>query len=102
MEASIGAQDLAHLQKMERWGRWCSALGYGTAWIAPNPSSALLIAHGNTVRWTILMHHVGHRAYDRVPGLPRRYRGARFAVGWRRYLDWFDWIHPEAWRWEHN
>lgn len=100
--AAIGPEDFAHLRKMERWGRWCSALGYATAWIAPNPLSALLMAHGNTVRWAILMHHVGHRAYERVPGLPERYRGSRFASGRRRFLDWFDWILPEAWRWEHN
>lgn len=71
LTAAIGPEDLAHLKKLERWGRLCSALGYATAWIAPNPLSALLIAHGNTVRWTIVMHHVGHGAYDRVPGVRR-------------------------------
>lgn len=102
LEAAIGPEDLEHLRKMERWGRWCSALGYGTAWIAPNPLSALLIAQGNTARWTIVMHHVGHRAYDRVPGVPEHYRSGRFAAGKRRYLDFLDWIDPEAWRREHN
>jgi fatty acid desaturase len=102
MEAAVGPQDLAHLKKMERWGRLCSILGYGTAWIAPNPLSAALIAHGNTTRWAIAMHHIGHRAYERVPGLPERYRASRFAVGLRRYIDWFDWVYPEAWRFEHN
>ncbi len=102
MEAAVGPDDLAHLRKMERWGRLCSALGYATAWIAPNPVSPLLIAHGSTVRWAILGHHCGHRAYDRVPGVPERYRGRSFGVGRRRWIDWFDWIVPEAWRWEHN
>jgi fatty acid desaturase len=102
MEAAVGPEDLAHLKKMERWGRLCSALGYATAWIAPNPLSPLLIAHGSTVRWAILGHHCGHRAYDRVPGVPDRYRGRSFGVGRRRFVDWLDWIVPEAWRWEHN
>src|SRR5262245_65845954 len=48
------------------------------------------------------MHLIAHRAYDRVPGLPERYRSRQFAAGSRRYLDWLDWILPEAWRWEHN
>lgn len=102
MEAAIGPEDLAHLQKLERWGRLCTALGYATAWIAPNPLSPLLIAHGSTVRWAIMGHHCGHRAYDRVPGVPERYRGRSFGIGRRRFVDWLDWIEPEAWRWEHN
>jgi fatty acid desaturase len=102
MEAAIGPEDLAHLQKLERWGRLCTALGYATAWIAPNPLSALLMAHGSTVRWTIVSHHCAHRAYDRVPGVPERYRGRTFAMGRRRFADWLDWMVPEAWRLEHN
>jgi fatty acid desaturase len=102
MAAHVGPEDLAHLKKLERWGRLCSALGYATAWIAPNPISSLLIAHGSTVRWVIMAHHCAHRAYDRVPGVPDRYRGSGFGVGRRRYVDWLDWIAPDAWRWEHN
>jgi len=44
IDAQLGAEDLRHLQKMERWGRLSTALGYATAWIAPNPVSPLLIA----------------------------------------------------------
>ena len=104
LAAAVGPADLAHLRKLERWGRLCSGLGHATAWIAPNPLSALLIAHGNTVRWMIVMHHVGHGAYDRVPGVPDRYRyrGRRFAAGRRRYIDFLDWFDPQAWRREHN
>jgi len=100
--AELGAADLEHLCKMERWGRVCSALGYATAWIAPNPLSALLIGLGNSARWTMLTHHVMHRGYDRVPGVPSRHTSARYARGWRRFLDWPDWIHPQAWAYEHN
>ncbi|HVZ31259.1 MAG TPA: fatty acid desaturase, partial [Polyangiaceae bacterium] len=97
----ISSADLNHLKRVERWGRLCSLLGYTTAWLAPNPLSALLISQGNLTRWMV-MHHVGHRGYDRVPGVPRRYTSEVFAMGWRRYIDWFDWIVPEAWNYEHN
>jgi len=102
MESSLGPEDRAHFRKIERWGRVCSALGYATAWLAPNPLSALLIAQGNTARWTMMAHHVTHRGYDRVPGMPEHRTGRAFATGWRRFLDWPDWIHPDAWRHEHN
>jgi fatty acid desaturase len=102
IDASLGPDDLAHLQKIERWGRWCTAAGYATAWIAPNPVSAYLIAQGNTARWTMMMHHVGHKGYDRVPGVPERYTSKVFATGSRRFIDWLDWIYPEAWLHEHN
>ncbi|WIG97753.1 fatty acid desaturase [Myxococcus sp. SDU36] len=102
LESSLGEEDLAHARKIERWGRACSVLGYATAWLMPNPVSALLIAQGNTARWTMMAHHVTHRGYDKVPGVPARYTGKRFATGWRRFLEWPDWIHPQAWRHEHN
>jgi fatty acid desaturase len=100
--ADLGEADLAHLRRMQRWGRACSALGYATAWIAPNPLSALLIGLGNSARWTMLTHHVMHRGYDRVPGVPANLTSARFAQGWRRWIDWPDWILPAAWAHEHN
>jgi hypothetical protein len=52
----IGNQDFKHLKKMERWGQLCSLLGYGTAWIFPNPVSALLISQGSFTRWTQMTH----------------------------------------------
>ena len=36
LRSSAGEDDLVHLRKIERWGRACTALGYATAWIAPN------------------------------------------------------------------
>jgi fatty acid desaturase len=48
------------------------------------------------------MHHIGHRGYDRVPGVPPRYTSRVFARGWRRLVDWLDWMVPEAWIYEHN
>ncbi len=99
--ANIGPADVAHLKRIERYGRLATLLGYATAWIIPNPLSAFLLSLGQFTRW-LLAHHILHRGYDRVPGIPRRYTSQVFARGWRRYIDWFDWLLPEAWDHEHN
>jgi fatty acid desaturase len=101
-KAKTGQADLDHLQKMERWSRTCSALGLATAWMGPNLITASLIALGKSSRWAMLAHHITHRGYDKVPNIPSRYTSKEFAQGWRRYIDWFDWIIPEAWNEEHN
>ncbi|MDA2933396.1 fatty acid desaturase [Acidobacteria bacterium AH-259-D05] len=98
---SLCHQDFLHLIKMERIGKLSTAAGYATAWIIPNPISALLIGQGVLTRW-LLMHHISHGGYDRVPGVPQRYTSQKFAQGWRRFIDWFDWILPDAWACEHN
>lgn len=100
LEKEAGPADVAHLQKLAGWGRLATVLGYGTAWLAPNPVSAFLIALGSTARWTIVAHHTSHRGLDRIEG--RHLTSRNFSKGWRRYLDWFDWIDPEAWDFEHN
>lgn len=101
LTADLGAADLAHLRKMERWGRSCTTLGLALAWF-PVPIAALLLALGNVARWTMVTHHVMHRGYDKVPGVPMRLHSQHYARGWRRYLDWLDWMHPAAWAYEHN
>ncbi|MBC7172862.1 MAG: fatty acid desaturase, partial [Polyangiaceae bacterium] len=85
-----------------RWGRACTAAGYATAWIVPNPISALLLSQGRLTRWAMVAHHVSHGGYDRVPGTPESRRSRGFARGLRRFVDWLDWIDPEAWAHEHN
>lgn len=97
----LGPADLAHLEKIEAWGRAATAIGLATCWVVPNPLSAGALAVGRSTRW-LLMHHVGHRGYDKVPGVPARYTSAVFARGRRRFFDWPDWIVPEAWIYEHN
>ena len=101
IDAALGADDLAHLRKIERWGRIATTAGLLSAWIAPNPVSAICLSYGRSTRW-ILMHHIGHRGYDRVPNVPPRYTSKVFAKGWRRFIDWPDWMHPDAWIYEHN
>jgi fatty acid desaturase len=99
--ASLSPQDFAHLRRVEWYGRICALLGYSTAWIIPNPITAFLLSLAQFTRW-LLMHHISHRGYDKVPGIPSRYTSARFAQGNRRFLDWFDWVLPTAWDYEHN
>jgi fatty acid desaturase len=100
--ADLGEKDFHHLKKIERWGRLCTLIGYGTAWIIPNPVSAYLISQGITTRWTTVAHHISHRAYDKIKGLPVHYTSKGFAKGKRRYIDWLEWMLPEAWDKEHN
>ena len=101
IDASLGEADLAHLRMLERFGRAATAAGLATCWIAPNPLSMAALSLGRSTRW-LLMHHVGHRGYDKVPGVPAKYTSKVFARGARRFLDWPDWMIPEAWIYEHN
>lgn len=95
--------DFQYLKKVEVWGRLSAFLGYATAWIIPfNLLSAFLISIGNISRWANVAHPVMHGAYDKVPNIPKRYTRKGFAVGWRRIIDWLDWIEPHAWDYEHN
>lgn len=102
LEAGAGAADVAHLRRVELVGRLATLIGWGTAWIFPNPVSALAISTGIFARWTMIGHHVVHRGYDKVDGVPKRLTSSVFAKGWRRWWDWADWLDPESWRHEHN
>ena len=98
----VGEQDYQHLKKMEGWGRICSLLGYATAWIMPNPLSALLISQGSFTRWTQMTHPIVHKGYDKISNTPEHYTSKKFARGWRRFIDWPDWITPAGWHQEHD
>jgi fatty acid desaturase len=100
-DASLCEADGKHLRRIERWGRLATAVGLATAWVFPNPVSVVGLTLGRSTRW-LLMHHVGHRGYDRVPGVEATRKSKGFAHGWRRFLDWPDWMLPEAWKYEHN
>jgi len=101
LRKEAGQDDIDHLKKIERWGRICTTLGYATAWTMPNLLSAALISQGQLTR-CLIAHHVSHRGYDKVPGIPEKYKSKNFAKGRRRILDWMDWIYPEAWHAEHD
>ncbi len=119
---TIGAptwDDFEHLLMLERWGRKANYAGFalviviGIASCAgyPLPSltfwavamtAALLIGVANVSRWANVSHPILHGAYDKVPGVPLRYTKGGYAKGARRYVDWLDWIKPDAWEYEHN
>jgi fatty acid desaturase len=101
VDAALGEADRAHLGKIETWGRVATTLGLATAWLAPNPLSAVALGLGRSTRW-LLMHHVGHRGYDRVPDMDVSRTSKGFARGARRFVDWLDWMLPDAWVFEHN
>jgi fatty acid desaturase len=102
LDAELGPEDVRHLRKIERWGWFWSALGYATAWICPNPLAVFALSFGVFIRWAVVAHHTLHRGYDRAPGVPQRLTSQGFARGWRRFIDWLDWLVPAAWRHEHN
>jgi fatty acid desaturase len=102
LREQAGDADLRHLRKIETWGRLATAIGLATSWIAPNPISILGLSFGRFVRWTAVAHPVCHRGYDRIENTPEGRRGSAFARGWRRLVDWLDWLDPDAWHEEHN
>ncbi len=101
IQHNLGPADLKHLYKIENWGKIANLVGVLTAGLGPNPLSVLGMGFGRSTRW-LLMHHIGHRGYDKVPGVPKRYTSRYFAKGWRRWVDWPDWMTPESWCFEHN
>ena len=114
----VGEADFQHLLKMERWGRIATFSGYGLIVLLSILAlfvevssvfysvlfviSAVLISTGNVSRWANVTHPILHGAYDKVPGIPARYTKKHYAKGPRRFLDWLDWIKPDAWSYEHN
>ena len=97
LRAGAGPEDYEHFKKILRWSRTFSALGYATAWIAPNPFSAAMLSTGTFTRWAIIAHHVLHKGYDKVPGVPEKHTSKGFANGWRRrVVDWLDWIEAHT------
>ena len=115
----VGEKDFQHLLKLERWGRFSTLLGAFmiTSVIVLDALTldisqlsfwffglvgVILMGIGNVSRWANVTHPILHGAYDKVPNIPFRYTKKGFAVGSRRWLDWFDWIKPDAWAYEHN
>jgi len=93
-----GGQVLVFLGTAQAWGLTaaaCCLLG------------ATMIAISRCMKWTIIGHHVSHGGYDKLQKsnpdvLAPHYKRGIFAVGFRRVLDWMDWMLPEAWDAEHN
>ena len=94
-------EDYRHMRKIDWFGKllWVLALVccYYGHWLG----GALIFSQYMMTRW-LLMHHIGHGGYNKIPGVPKRFHSSRYAIGWRRYIDWFDWIRADAWNYEHN
>ena len=61
----------------------------------------ILLGIATTARWTMIGHHTLHGGYDFMK--QNEFSRFTFATGaWRRCVDWFDWMLPEAWNVEHN
>ena len=99
--AEQGEADRRHFQRMSRLGRLCTVLGWATA-VVPNPISVFLLSTGRLMRWAMVAHHTSHGGYrgfrEGRPHLDPKHFGA----GWRRVVDWVDWLHPAAWKHEHD
>ncbi|MCB9739305.1 MAG: fatty acid desaturase [Deltaproteobacteria bacterium] len=102
LDAGRGEADARHLRQVEWVAAGASIAGWALAFGGWWAVGALGIALGRFVRWTCVAHHVLHRGYDAVPGLPPHRQSRGFARGWRRLLDWPDWMFPAAWIREHN
>lgn len=102
LKREAGDDDLRHLRKIRLWGMFSGIVGLATAWIIPNLFTAFLLSTYRFTNWTMLAHHVLHKGYDNVTGIPSHLTSKKFAVGWRRWIDWPDWIWPQAWTLEHN
>ena len=102
LKQDTGAKDLAHFKKIEMLVWLFALLGLATAWLGPNPISIICLAAASFARWTIVTHHISHRGYEKIPGAPKRYNSKTYARGWRRIVDWLDWVDPAAWHHEHD
>ena len=115
----VGEKDFQHLLKLERWGKMATYGGFALVAIVVILDSlntgissfdfwffgilgSVLIGIGNVARWANVTHPILHGAYDKVENIPFRYTKKGFAAGNRRWIDWLDWIKPDAWAYEHN
>src|SRR6188472_971802 len=101
LRREVGPADIKYIRNCELAGKACTLIGFATAWWYLNPLSILLIAIGQLARWGIA-HHILHRAFDGVPGTPKRFKSSHFGRGWRRLWDWNEWMLPAAFQHEHN
>ena len=107
-------KDFKHLKKLEMWGDISLVLGFALMItlmysdynmlinIILLIGSSFLISVSNVSIWANVAHPILHGAYDKIEGIPEKYKKKNFAKGNRRWFDWFDWIKPEAWVYEHN
>eukprot|EP00560_Eucampia_antarctica_P006487 CAMPEP_0197823018 /NCGR_PEP_ID=MMETSP1437-20131217/336_1 /TAXON_ID=49252 ORGANISM="Eucampia antarctica, Strain CCMP1452" /NCGR_SAMPLE_ID=MMETSP1437 /ASSEMBLY_ACC=CAM_ASM_001096 /LENGTH=428 /DNA_ID=CAMNT_0043421953 /DNA_START=100 /DNA_END=1386 /DNA_ORIENTATION=+ len=104
LEKNQGSDDVRHLHKMIMWSNLCGLVGFATMGLSVNLLAIVGLSTFTFSRWTMIAHHICHGGYDKVHPNKGRFNRFKFAVGslWTRYMDWFDWMMPEAWNVEHN
>src|SRR5271170_6750004 len=90
LRQSVSFEDVKYIRNAEIAGRLCTLAGFATAWFFFNPLSIVLVSIGQLARWGIA-HHILHRAFDGIEGVPNRFKSSHFGRGWRRMLDWNEW-----------
>lgn len=103
LRAQQGEEDLQHLNRVVWWSDLCAVLGLASMWMSPNPFTILALSLWTHSRWTMVAHHTIHGGYNQVDS-SGHYSSKTFGMGslWRRVVDWFDWMLPEAWSRYHN
>ncbi|CAJ1453233.1 unnamed protein product [Effrenium voratum] len=103
LRAQQGEADLKHLRRVVLWSDLCALVGLATMWMSPNLLTVLALSLWTHSRWTMVAHHTIHGGYNKVDA-SGRYSSKSFGAGslWRRVVDWFDWMLPEAWSAYHN
>ncbi len=97
-----GTADIRHLRLLSLLA-WALLLGgLALSLFGFNPLSPILMALAASSRWMIVAHHTSHGALDGLPNVPTAWTSSGFAQGARRWLQWPDWIEPNAWNREHN
>jgi len=110
--------DYLHVRKMKNWSRAFTLSGFFMIFVVTALEatqgleglyfwglaiiSAVLIGIGNVGHWANVAHPIMHGGYDKIDNIPLEFKKSGYARGNRRYLDWLDWIKPEAWEYEHN
>jgi fatty acid desaturase len=104
LEKNQGEEDVRHLQKMVMWSNICGLVGFFTMGYSVNLLSIIGLSTYTFTRWTMIAHHTCHGGYDKCHPNKSRWNRFKFAIGsfTTRYMDWFDWMMPEAWNVEHN
>ncbi len=94
--------DMKHLTAIVNWTNFIGLIGIATLWYRVSIIPIFCISTYTFVRTFAIGHHTCHGGYDKV-GKGTKYNRFIFALGrYRRFMDWFDWILPEAWNFEHN
>lgn len=94
-------EEVAHLRKVITTNRLFFLIGYIACLFGVNLLSMFCLAIYLSMSWTIVMHHISHGGFN-GPQYPSHLQSRVFAIGWRRWVNWMDWMYPAAWHREHN